>query len=724
MAASKSVSNAATAVSLADRYPGAQPFSDTSLDHLRFFGRDEETNLLLHQLLRVDLLVLFALPGLGKTSLLNAKLFPLLRERDLLPLPVRFNHTERSLTPLQVFPAAIEQACKVETIDYTPGATDSLWEFFKTAVFWRGDRLQTPMLILDQFEEIFTLQREDFRHTAAAELGQLLGRRLPERVRQQLQAGQPLPFSETPPEVKVLLSVREDDLGMLQEITPEIPTILQNRFRLTGLSSGDAHQAIIRPARLVAEDVQFSTRPFEYDKTTVDEMIATARNREGSIDPFFLQLLCNHIEKQVQQRQLAGNPTDASLIVDSSYLGGEQGIKALTANFYLDALKQLTPPKLRRRARRLCEEGLLTGEGRRRSLLVEEITERFKLDGTSLEPLEKARLLRKEPRYGSFSYEISHDRLAEAIREQRRWRLPREVKIGLVMFVVVLVVAAALFTYLFSYFQAENRKRAEVSREEAEQVLEYIIVDLQGRLTDLGGRALLDDIQKQVDAYYKRMGSVGESDKILRRKAVSYDNQGNLFFNRGNLDSALTSYQSALAIRAQLATRDAANTQWQRDLTVSYNKIGDVQQAQGDLQAALSSYQQSLQIAEKLATRDAANTEWQRDLSISYNKIGDVQQAQGDLQAALSSYQQSLQIAEKLAARDPANTQWQTDLVVSLYNIATVLEKQNPPQKKEAATNYQRILDILRPLAAANRLAANQKDWSADVEKRLEALQD
>ena len=196
------------------------------------------------------------------------------------------------------------------------------------------------------------------------------------------------------------------------------------------------------------------------------------------------------------------------------------------------------------------------------------------------------------------------------------------------MFVVVLMVAAALFTYLFSYFQAENRKRAEVSREEAEQVLEYIIVDLQGRLTDLGGRALLDDIQKQVDAYYKRMGSVGESDKILRRKAVSYDNQGNLFFNRGNLDSALTSYQSALAIRAQLATRDAANTQWQ------------------------------------------------------------------------------------------------TDLVVSLYKIATVLEKQSSPQKKEAATKYQRILDILRPLAAANRLAANQQDWIADVEKHLEALKE
>jgi tetratricopeptide (TPR) repeat protein len=166
------------------------------------------------------------------------------------------------------------------------------------------------------------------------------------------------------------------------------------------------------------------------------------------------------------------------------------------------------------------------------------------------------------------------------------------------------------------------------------------------------------------------MGSVGESDKILRRKAVSYSNRGDLFFfYRDNQDLALSSYQIALAIRKQLAARDPANPQWQRDLAVSFDHIGDVRRAQGNLSATLS------------------------------------------------SYQQSLQIAEKLAARDPANTQWQTDLVASLYKIATVLEQQTPPKKQEAATNYQRILNILRPLAATNRLAADQKGRITDVEE-------
>jgi hypothetical protein len=89
-----------------------------------------------------------------------------------------------------------------------------------------------------------------------------------------------------------------------------------------------------------------------------------------------------------------------------------------------------------------------------------------------------------------------------------------------------------------------------------------------------------------------------------------------------------------LAIAEALAGRDAANTQWERDLSVSHNRIGDVLVAQGDLVAALTAFRKSLAIAEALAGRDAANTQWQRDLSISHNRIGDVRVAQGDLGAA------------------------------------------------------------------------------------------
>ena len=55
-------------------------------------------------------------------------------------------------------------------------------------------------------------------------------------------------------------------------------------------------------------------------------------------------------------------------------------------------------------------------------------------------------------------------------------------------------------------------------------------------------------------------------------------------------------------------------------------------------------------------------------------------------------------VAQQLAARDPANAQWKTDLVISLWKLASILEQQDALQKGEAGVNYQRALEILRPL--------------------------
>jgi hypothetical protein len=74
------------------------------------------------------------------------------------------------------------------------------------------------------------------------------------------------------------------------------------------------------------------------------------------------------------------------------------------------------------------------------------------------------------------------------------------------MFVVVVGIAAAFF----SYGQVEKKRRAQELREQAEEVLEFILSNLQYRLTALGEYGSLDDIQRQVDNYYKRIGSAGD----------------------------------------------------------------------------------------------------------------------------------------------------------------------------------------------------------------------
>ena len=97
-----------------DRYPGARPFGDTPNDQRLFFGRSQEIDTLFHRICAARLLVLFGKSGLGKTSLLQAGVFPRLRERAMLPLPMRLNQKG---SPLETITAFAQTVCQSAGID-------------------------------------------------------------------------------------------------------------------------------------------------------------------------------------------------------------------------------------------------------------------------------------------------------------------------------------------------------------------------------------------------------------------------------------------------------------------------------------------------------------------------------------------------------------------------------------------------------------------------------
>jgi tetratricopeptide (TPR) repeat protein len=82
-----------------------------------------------------------------------------------------------------------------------------------------------------------------------------------------------------------------------------------------------------------------------------------------------------------------------------------------------------------------------------------------------------------------------------------------------------------------------------------------------------------------------------------------------------------------MEIRKTLVSKDPANCVWQRELSLLYNWIGTFQQAKGELASALKSYQAAMEIIKTLLAKDPANIEWQNDLSVSLNLIGGIQQA-------------------------------------------------------------------------------------------------
>jgi hypothetical protein len=410
----------------ARRYPGAPPFEDTPLAQQLFFGRPSEKVALANRIMANRLVVFYGRSGLGKTSLLNAGVAPLLRDEGFFPIWVRFNMPEQD--PIRSVFDAVQRSTAQQGVECIPALTNSLWHYFKTTQLWRGDVLLTPVLILDQFEEVFTLLQAEQRDVLVAALGFLIrGVQPPSSdlcgTASMPADDPPVRLSEKPPAVAVVIAIREDFLGSLEELSGRIPQVLDQRFRLMPLDRACARQAIEAPASI--EALGLMTRPFQFEAAAIESILNFLSRRSESaqhvgavhIEPFQLQLVCQWIEEKIADKSEV-HPQQA-LTVTATDVGGENNLQSIMQTFYGRQLQGF-PWRVRRALRRLCEERLISRERRRLSLDEEEILRSSRINAGTLARLVDGRLLRVDRRAGGSYYELSHDTLIAPILERGR----------------------------------------------------------------------------------------------------------------------------------------------------------------------------------------------------------------------------------------------------------------------------------------------------------------
>jgi AAA+ ATPase superfamily predicted ATPase len=173
-------------------------------DQSRFAGRKRDIHEVLARIETSRALVLYGRSGLGKTSLLLAGVFPELRERSYRPVYVRTLED-----PLDDLRRAIAQQCEL------PDANTDLRGLLLAA----GSGGQTPVLVLDQFEEFFTRFKDRPRDRAAF-------------VREVAAV-----ITDAAVDVRVLFSLREDFLAAVDDFLRRLPELFSNSYRLPPLSA-------------------------------------------------------------------------------------------------------------------------------------------------------------------------------------------------------------------------------------------------------------------------------------------------------------------------------------------------------------------------------------------------------------------------------------------------------------------------------------------------------
>ena len=454
-----------TVIDAQNPWPGLRAFDEVAQGF--FSGRDAESAELVRLVGQAPLTVLFGKSGLGKTSLVQAGLFPRLRQQNILPVYVRLDVRDRSAPLVEQAAAALQAEIGRHGVDTTaPNAGESLWEHLHGhAVEWWSPKNQplTPLFVFDQFEEAFIHGEEN---AAAIEqlrldLADLIENRIPEDLARRIEAGALAEQLDLRGQrYKVVLSFREDFLPEVEGWKTELPSLMRNRLRLLPMRADRALQVVSgetpagRTHELVSDATVREIVRFVAAVQTGDDKASQSKSLRKAADlpwekletePALLSLLCAGLNEKRKARALA--TIDAALLKETG--------QAVIRDFYENCVVDI-PEK----TRRFIEDALITEGGFRNSYPLQDALDQGLLTEPLLRQLVDRRLLRIDHQLGADRVELIHDRITGVVREHRdherereRTKKQRRMQWLGASLVVILITISTVFFFLWQSTQ-------------------------------------------------------------------------------------------------------------------------------------------------------------------------------------------------------------------------------------------------------------------------------
>ena len=435
----------------------------------KFCGRERAINELYSIVDNNLLTTLYGKSGIGKSSLLQAGVFPHLRTDNYLPVMIRlgagiadnYSYTTIVMDAVRKAVAEVGGRCVATQEGEAACEEERLWHFFHSTEFQSagGDTL-FPVIVLDQFEELYYRDKQ--------QLSALL------KALYLLVDDSPLSSSDEDevPNYRIVLSIREDDLFHLEDSIDKLrlTEMKYNRYRLRELTDDEARDIILLPGASL-----FS--PSEAD-AIADRIIQEAKAGSEEISTAVLSLLCSRIYYACPTLTDSSASTGITLQRITEFFRQAEG--NFLKSFYDDIIKELKSPA----KWYYIEDTLVTDEGRRNSVLKSEFDKRvpnsdflFRGEKSMLRCITTAGT--DEPRV-----EIIHDMLARQMMSSRNERklqeqakALRKQRITAIAIILLAIVLGAVFYTQYRSIVAERNSMLKMQShyiaEKAEKLIEY-----------------------------------------------------------------------------------------------------------------------------------------------------------------------------------------------------------------------------------------------------------
>lgn len=403
------------------------------------YGRNEEIeDLSLRVLNDIDTIV-YGKSGIGKTSIINAGVLPIVRKNGFVPIVLRLDHSNKKKYISQIKEAIGKDVEIIETASAKNVDKELLWEFFHRHKFLvDGERVKL-ILVFDQFEEMFTLQQTSIiRNEFFKEFADVLNNAMPkdlafnsedsntEDVQSNIQVEgfasmvnifdnvingivcPEIPYVNDN-NIHFIFILREDFLSEFEFYTTKIPSLKLHRFALRPLNEEQAAEIITKPRPgFISIDVAHLI----IETITGRSDFSLGNEPEIEVDAAVLSLFLSRI-----YQKLGDNDDVISAQIIKQF--GSNIIK----DFYLESIESLTDAEIY-----LLEDKLLTSNNHRNNISYSDFCRC--IDKNKIDSLIHNKKLLRTFNYGNdIRVEFIHDILCPIIKEIKDDRLAKKISI-------------------------------------------------------------------------------------------------------------------------------------------------------------------------------------------------------------------------------------------------------------------------------------------------------
>jgi tetratricopeptide (TPR) repeat protein len=551
-------------------------------------------------------------------------------------------------------------------------AGESLWEFLhhRDDVLRDADgKTVIPLLIFDQFEEIFTLaQSDDFGRTRAAQfledLADLVENRSPKALEEKLEQDEAAveSFDFTRGDYRILIALREDYLAHLEGVKAIMPSITQNRMRLARMTGEQALDAVLKPGgSLVNQEVAESIVRF---------IAGGSELRNAEVEPSLLSLIC----RELNNARIARGRSEIS----ADLLAGSRD--TILSEFYERALADQPQG-----VRKFIEDEMLTESGFRESLAEERVTRAFAAAGASpdaLATLVNRRLLRVEERLDLRRVELTHDVLCSVVKASREARHEREARdeaerqlqaqrereratrkalirarqiAGVCAVLAIGAVVGAIFGYvgMKRAQQAEleartTRAMAESARGEAEKLIVYLLDDFYLELEPVGRLDIVAALSKRAVDYYAALPPELRSKETDRNRALALVRYGAALRNQSRLEESQTALADAVGVLDRLRKEGDGSEATTIGLGLGLSSQARVADSLNQRPQARQLAQSAVDVLKPLAGAPNPSVASRRAYALALVYLGFSQQRDNEDEAAVRTLEEARQVYKSI----------------------------------------------------------------------------